>query len=132
MVAALTNAQKTLYPSAALKSSSKSLGKTGKALEAQEVLKKKQARLVIVNKDDDNCLHFESAASYFTVFFYYYLGGLKAAAGHEKEEAGDAKDPDRVSEGKKTTSLIILSSPFPFPASLHFPLTGPSSSPPRL
>ncbi|GAA6226257.1 RNA-binding protein 27 isoform X1 [Lates japonicus] len=42
---ALTNTQKGPYTSTALKSSSKSLGKTGKALEAQEVLKKKQASL---------------------------------------------------------------------------------------
>ncbi|XP_044077464.1 RNA-binding protein 27 isoform X2 [Siniperca chuatsi] len=39
---ALTNTQKGPYSSTALKSSSKSLGKTGKALEAQEVHKKKQ------------------------------------------------------------------------------------------
>ncbi|XP_069002153.1 RNA-binding protein 27 isoform X1 [Embiotoca jacksoni] len=39
---ALTNAQRGPYTSTALKSSSKSLGKTGKALEAQEALKKKQ------------------------------------------------------------------------------------------
>ncbi|XP_042355158.1 RNA-binding protein 27 isoform X1 [Plectropomus leopardus] len=42
---ALTNTQKGPYASTALKSSSKSLGKTGKALEAQEVLKKKQEAL---------------------------------------------------------------------------------------
>ncbi|XP_040005857.1 RNA-binding protein 27 isoform X4 [Xiphias gladius] len=42
---ALTNTQKSPYTSTALKSSSKSLGKTGKALEAQEVLKKKQEAL---------------------------------------------------------------------------------------
>ncbi|XP_041657613.1 RNA-binding protein 27 isoform X3 [Cheilinus undulatus] len=42
---ALTSTQKSLYSSAGLKSSSKSLGKTGKALEAQEVLKKKQEAL---------------------------------------------------------------------------------------
>ncbi|XP_073335954.1 RNA-binding protein 27 isoform X3 [Pagrus major] len=42
---ALTNTQKNPYTSIALKSSSKSLGKTGKALEAQEVLKKKQEAL---------------------------------------------------------------------------------------
>ncbi|XP_030009888.1 RNA-binding protein 27 isoform X3 [Sphaeramia orbicularis] len=42
---ALTNTQKGAYTSTALKSSSKSLGKTGKALEAQEVLKKKQEAL---------------------------------------------------------------------------------------
>ncbi|XP_041807889.1 RNA-binding protein 27 isoform X1 [Chelmon rostratus] len=42
---ALTNTQKGPYSSPALKSSSKSLGKTGKALEAQEVLKKKQEAL---------------------------------------------------------------------------------------
>uniref|UniRef100_UPI0037E8D8A1 RNA-binding protein 27 isoform X2 n=1 Tax=Semicossyphus pulcher TaxID=241346 RepID=UPI0037E8D8A1 len=42
---ALTNTQKGPYSSTALKSSSKSLGKTGKALEAQEVLKKKQEAL---------------------------------------------------------------------------------------
>uniref|UniRef100_A0A4W6EY09 RNA binding motif protein 27 n=1 Tax=Lates calcarifer TaxID=8187 RepID=A0A4W6EY09_LATCA len=42
---ALTNTQKGPYTSTALKSSSKSLGKTGKALEAQEVLKKKQEAL---------------------------------------------------------------------------------------
>lgn len=42
---ALTNAQKSFYASTALKSSSKSLGKTGKALEAQEALKKKQEAL---------------------------------------------------------------------------------------
>ncbi|XP_060911156.1 RNA-binding protein 27 isoform X1 [Labrus mixtus] len=41
----LTNAQKGPYSSTAHKSSSKSLGKTGKALEAQEVLKKKQEAL---------------------------------------------------------------------------------------
>ncbi|XP_058484082.1 RNA-binding protein 27 isoform X1 [Solea solea] len=39
---AMTATQKSPYASTALKSSSKSLGKTGKALEAQEVLKKKQ------------------------------------------------------------------------------------------
>uniref|UniRef100_A0A3B4VHM3 RNA binding motif protein 27 n=1 Tax=Seriola dumerili TaxID=41447 RepID=A0A3B4VHM3_SERDU len=42
---ALTNTQKGPYTSTALKSSSKSLGKTGRALEAQEVLKKKQEAL---------------------------------------------------------------------------------------
>ncbi|XP_030293602.1 RNA-binding protein 27 isoform X2 [Sparus aurata] len=42
---ALTNTQKSPYTSIGLKSSSKSLGKTGKALEAQEVLKKKQEAL---------------------------------------------------------------------------------------
>uniref|UniRef100_A0A8D3DNW9 RNA binding motif protein 27 n=1 Tax=Scophthalmus maximus TaxID=52904 RepID=A0A8D3DNW9_SCOMX len=42
---ALTNTQKSPYTSTALKSSSKSLGKTGKALEAQEVHKKKQEAL---------------------------------------------------------------------------------------
>ncbi|XP_054482067.1 RNA-binding protein 27 isoform X2 [Anoplopoma fimbria] len=42
---ALTNTQKSPYTSTALKSSSKSFGKTGKALEAQEVLKKKQEAL---------------------------------------------------------------------------------------
>uniref|UniRef100_A0A7N8YGJ3 RNA binding motif protein 27 n=1 Tax=Mastacembelus armatus TaxID=205130 RepID=A0A7N8YGJ3_9TELE len=41
----LTNTQKGPYTSTTLKSSSKSLGKTGKALEAQEVLKKKQEAL---------------------------------------------------------------------------------------
>ncbi|XP_054586682.2 RNA-binding protein 27 isoform X4 [Nothobranchius furzeri] len=41
----LPNTQKGSYTSTALKSSSKSLGKTGKALEAQEALKKKQAPL---------------------------------------------------------------------------------------
>ncbi|XP_028323217.1 RNA-binding protein 27 isoform X2 [Gouania willdenowi] len=41
----LTNAQKGSYSSTALKSSSKSLGKTGKALEAQEAFKKKQEAL---------------------------------------------------------------------------------------
>uniref|UniRef100_A0A8C7YZU2 RNA binding motif protein 27 n=1 Tax=Oryzias sinensis TaxID=183150 RepID=A0A8C7YZU2_9TELE len=40
-----TNTQKGLYTSTALKPSSKSLGKTGKALEAQEALKKKQEAL---------------------------------------------------------------------------------------
>ncbi|XP_045894908.1 RNA-binding protein 27 isoform X3 [Micropterus dolomieu] len=45
VVPALTNTQKGSYSSTALKSSSKSLGKTGKALEAQEVLKKKQEAL---------------------------------------------------------------------------------------
>ena len=40
---ALMNTQKGPYTSTALKSLSKSFGKTGKALEAQEVLKKKQA-----------------------------------------------------------------------------------------
>ncbi|XP_068187661.1 RNA-binding protein 27 isoform X2 [Antennarius striatus] len=44
VVPAMTNSQKNVYSSAALKSS-KSLGKTGKALEAQEVLKKKQEAL---------------------------------------------------------------------------------------
>ncbi|KAK2828148.1 hypothetical protein Q5P01_019182 [Channa striata] len=39
----LANTQKGSYSSTALKSLSKSLGKTGKALEAQEALKKKQA-----------------------------------------------------------------------------------------
>ncbi|XP_068571835.1 RNA-binding protein 27 isoform X3 [Cebidichthys violaceus] len=42
---ALTNTQKGPYTSTPLKSSSKSFGKTGKALEAQEVLKKKQEAL---------------------------------------------------------------------------------------
>ncbi|XP_061595453.1 RNA-binding protein 27 isoform X1 [Cololabis saira] len=42
---ALTNTQKAPYTSTAPKSSSKSLGKTGKALEAQEALKKKQEAL---------------------------------------------------------------------------------------
>ncbi|KAM7398273.1 hypothetical protein PAMA_006264 [Pampus argenteus] len=42
---AQTNTQKGPYTSTPLKSSSKSLGKTGKALEAQEVLKKKQEAL---------------------------------------------------------------------------------------
>uniref|UniRef100_A0A3Q1G9F4 RNA binding motif protein 27 n=1 Tax=Acanthochromis polyacanthus TaxID=80966 RepID=A0A3Q1G9F4_9TELE len=42
---ALTNTQKSSYTPTALKSSSKSLGKTGKALEAQEALKKKQEAL---------------------------------------------------------------------------------------
>uniref|UniRef100_A0A1A8LYP3 RNA binding motif protein 27 n=1 Tax=Nothobranchius pienaari TaxID=704102 RepID=A0A1A8LYP3_9TELE len=41
----LPNTQKGSYTSTALKSSSKSLGKTGKALEAQEALKKKQEAL---------------------------------------------------------------------------------------
>ncbi|XP_034746798.1 RNA-binding protein 27 isoform X3 [Etheostoma cragini] len=45
VVPALTNTQKGPYTSTALKSSSKSFGKTGKALEAQEVLKKKQEAL---------------------------------------------------------------------------------------
>ncbi|XP_035521975.1 RNA-binding protein 27 isoform X3 [Morone saxatilis] len=45
VASALPNTQKGPYSSAALKSSSKSLGKTGKALEAQEVLKKKQEAL---------------------------------------------------------------------------------------
>ncbi|XP_029375018.1 RNA-binding protein 27 isoform X3 [Echeneis naucrates] len=45
VVPALTNTQKGPYTSTALKSSSKSLGKTGRALEAQEVLKKKQEAL---------------------------------------------------------------------------------------
>uniref|UniRef100_A0A3P8WAD7 RNA binding motif protein 27 n=1 Tax=Cynoglossus semilaevis TaxID=244447 RepID=A0A3P8WAD7_CYNSE len=42
---AVPNTQKSPYVSTALKSSSKSLGKTGKALEAQEALKKKQEAL---------------------------------------------------------------------------------------
>uniref|UniRef100_A0AAQ4RF86 RNA binding motif protein 27 n=1 Tax=Gasterosteus aculeatus aculeatus TaxID=481459 RepID=A0AAQ4RF86_GASAC len=42
VVPALTNPQKSPYTSTGLKSSSKSFGRTGKALEAQEVLKKKQ------------------------------------------------------------------------------------------
>ncbi|XP_029030597.1 RNA-binding protein 27 isoform X2 [Betta splendens] len=42
---ALTNTQKGPYASSALKSSSKTFGKTGKALEAQEALKKKQEAL---------------------------------------------------------------------------------------
>ncbi|XP_037604559.1 RNA-binding protein 27 isoform X2 [Sebastes umbrosus] len=42
---ALMNTQKGPYTSTALKSLSKSFGKTGKALEAQEVLKKKQEAL---------------------------------------------------------------------------------------
>ncbi|KAM4544545.1 RNA-binding protein 27 isoform 2-T2 [Odontesthes bonariensis] len=42
---ALANAQKSPYTSTSHKSSSKSLGKTGKALEAQEALKKKQEAL---------------------------------------------------------------------------------------
>lgn len=45
VASALTNTQKGPYTSTTLKSSSKSLGKTGKALEAQEVLKKKQEAL---------------------------------------------------------------------------------------
>uniref|UniRef100_A0A3Q1D9L5 RNA binding motif protein 27 n=1 Tax=Amphiprion ocellaris TaxID=80972 RepID=A0A3Q1D9L5_AMPOC len=45
VVPALTNTQKSSYTPTALKSSSKSLGKTGKALEAQEALKKKQEAL---------------------------------------------------------------------------------------
>ncbi|KAF3705639.1 RNA-binding protein 27 RNA-binding motif protein 27 [Channa argus] len=45
VVPTLTNTQKGPYSSTALKSSSKSLGKTGKALEAQEALKKKQEAL---------------------------------------------------------------------------------------
>uniref|UniRef100_A0A3B5A476 RNA binding motif protein 27 n=1 Tax=Stegastes partitus TaxID=144197 RepID=A0A3B5A476_9TELE len=45
VASALTNTQKSSYASIALKSSSKSLGKTGKALEAQEALKKKQEAL---------------------------------------------------------------------------------------
>ncbi|XP_034461599.1 RNA-binding protein 27 isoform X3 [Hippoglossus hippoglossus] len=45
MALALTNPQKNPYTSTALKLSSKSFGKTGKALEAQEVLKKKQEAL---------------------------------------------------------------------------------------
>lgn len=73
MVAALTNTQKTLYPSTALKSSSKSLGKTGKALEAQEVLKKKQARLVIVNKDDDTCRKCPLRICYVIFYLIYFF-----------------------------------------------------------
>ncbi|XP_075872990.1 RNA-binding protein 27 isoform X5 [Nelusetta ayraudi] len=47
VVAALSSSssQKMLYPPVALKSSSKSLGRTAKALEAQEALKKKQEAL---------------------------------------------------------------------------------------
>ncbi|XP_029957037.1 RNA-binding protein 27 isoform X2 [Salarias fasciatus] len=45
VASALSNPQKGPYPSTALKSLSKSLGKTGKALEAQEALKKKQEAL---------------------------------------------------------------------------------------
>ncbi|XP_063341695.1 RNA-binding protein 27 isoform X2 [Pelmatolapia mariae] len=45
VVPAPTNTQKGHYTSTATKSSSKSLGKTGKALEAQEALKKKQEAL---------------------------------------------------------------------------------------
>uniref|UniRef100_A0A669D4M4 RNA binding motif protein 27 n=1 Tax=Oreochromis niloticus TaxID=8128 RepID=A0A669D4M4_ORENI len=45
VVPAPTNTQKGPYTSTATKSSSKSLGKTGKALEAQEALKKKQEAL---------------------------------------------------------------------------------------
>ncbi|KAF7659932.1 hypothetical protein LDENG_00290780 [Lucifuga dentata] len=45
VASALTNIQKGPYISTSLKSSSKSLGKTAKALEAQEVLKKKQEAL---------------------------------------------------------------------------------------
>ncbi|XP_030601971.1 RNA-binding protein 27 isoform X3 [Archocentrus centrarchus] len=45
VVPAPTNTQKALYTSTAPKSSSKTLGKTGKALEAQEALKKKQEAL---------------------------------------------------------------------------------------
>lgn len=46
VVAALSSSsQKMLYPPATLKSSSKSLGRTAKALEAQEALKKKQEAL---------------------------------------------------------------------------------------
>ncbi|XP_068600617.1 RNA-binding protein 27 [Brachionichthys hirsutus] len=45
VVPALTNSQKNPYSTAALKSSSKSLWKMGKVLEAQEILKKKQEAL---------------------------------------------------------------------------------------
>uniref|UniRef100_A0A8C3FYZ8 RNA binding motif protein 27 n=1 Tax=Cyclopterus lumpus TaxID=8103 RepID=A0A8C3FYZ8_CYCLU len=45
VASALMNTQKSPYASPALKSSSKSFGKTGKALEAQEILKKKQEAL---------------------------------------------------------------------------------------
>lgn len=50
----LANTQKVPYTSTAPKSCSKSLGKTGKALEAQEVLKKKQACFL-------SCLHILAA-----------------------------------------------------------------------
>ncbi|TNN40307.1 RNA-binding protein 27 [Liparis tanakae] len=46
VASALMSTQRSPYASPALKSSSKSFGKTGKALEAQEILKKKQARSV--------------------------------------------------------------------------------------
>ncbi|XP_056300143.1 RNA-binding protein 27 isoform X2 [Pseudoliparis swirei] len=45
VASALMSTQRSPYASPALKSSSKSFGKTGKALEAQEILKKKQETL---------------------------------------------------------------------------------------
>lgn len=88
VVAALSSSgQKTLYPPVALKSSSKSLGRTAKALEAQEALKKKQARAphtqVLEEQQQQPLMSRVSPP-----------GDFEAAAGHEEEEAGDAEDPN--------------------------------------
>lgn len=82
-----------LYPPVALKSSSKSLGRTAKAMEAQEALKKKQARALHTQVPEEQQQPLMSRV--------IPSGGLEAAAGHEEEEAGDAEDSNRLSEGKK-------------------------------
>lgn len=91
MAAATANTQKSHYPPAALKTS-KSLGKTAKALEAQEVLKKKQVGFIFYVCGYQRV---RSVVS-FTLFFLFFClpGGIKAPAGHEEEEAGDVKDTD--------------------------------------
>lgn len=84
--------QKSHYPLTALKTS-KSLGKTAKALEAQEVLKKKQVGFLFYASGCQR-LWDEIGCQLYTCFFLFLSGGLKAPAGHEEEEAGDVKDTD--------------------------------------
>lgn len=87
----MANTQKSHYPPAALKTS-KSLGKTAKALEAQEVLKKKQVGFIFYSSACQR-LEDEIGCHLYTCFCFL-SGGIKAPAGHEEEEAGDVKDTD--------------------------------------
>lgn len=122
MVPATTNTLKGHYTSTAAKSSSKSLGKTGKALEAHEALKKKQARCLTwlriltikriaelshfllsgatakkaTTTERENSLEVFHLSECFCFPFSFSppLGGTKTPARHEKEETGDVRETD--------------------------------------
>lgn len=107
VAATVTNPAKGHYPPTALQTS-KSLAKAAKALEAQEVLKKKQVCCIFREVVGGAILSF-----LWRTLSFFISGGIKAPTGHEEEEAGDVKDTDRMSEGNATCDHT-------FPPSSHF------------